>query len=222
APYGKPRFVDLIKGHLIDLKEDGSFRLNMKYFGFASSLSMTNRPFAELFGLSPREPESAMSQDYMDMAASVQKVTEEIMVRLARTLRRQTGAENLCLAGGVALNCVANGVIEREKIFRNIWIQPAAGDAGNALGAALASHYLHHKKIRRVVLPDAMKGAFLGPSYSDESIEGLLKDVSARYDRLEEPELLESVTRDLEEQQVVGWFQGAMEYGARSLGARSI
>lgn len=222
APYGKPRFVERIKSHLLDLKEDGSFRLNMKYFGFVSSLSMTNRHFSELFGLSPREPESAMTQDYMDLAASIQKVTEEIMVRLARTLQRDTGAENLCLAGGVALNCVANGVIAREKIFRKIWIQPAAGDAGNALGAALAGYHIDHERPRRVVHPDGMKGAFLGPSYSDEAIEGLLKEVAARYERLEEGPLLESVARDLEDQQVVGWFQGAMEYGPRSLGARSI
>lgn len=222
APYGKPVYAEKIKKHLLDIKEDGSFRLNMQYFSFASSLSMTNKKFAELFEIEAREPESAMTQTYKDLAASIQQVTEEIMLRLARTLRRESGQENLCLAGGVALNCVANGIIARENIFKNIWIQPAAGDAGSALGAALASYYLQHGKTRTVQKPDSMKAAFLGPAYSDSEIRNLLKEVGASFEELHKNSLLQIATRDLKDQKVVGWFQGSMEYGPRSLGARSI
>lgn len=222
APYGKPLYAQKIRDHLIDLKEDGSFRLNMEYFAFASTLSMTTEKFGQLFGVEARKPESAMEQIYKDLAASIQLVTEEIMVRLARKIRTDSGQENLCLSGGVALNCVANGIIAREKIFKNIWIQPAAGDAGSALGAALASYYLQHEKMRVIKTPDAMRGAFLGPAYSNEEIRGLLNEVGASFTELSNQDLLKTATEDLKDQKVVGWFQGAMEYGPRSLGSRSI
>ncbi len=222
APYGKPLYAQKIKEHLVDIKEDGSFRLNMEYFSFASSLSMTNKKFSQLFGIEAREAESAMTQIYKDLAASIQQVTEEIMLRLAHKIRQDSGQENLCLSGGVALNCVANGLIAREKIFKNIWIQPAAGDAGSALGAALASYYLQHEKIRLIQAPDSMKGAFLGPAYASEDIRNLLQEVGAHFEELSHESLLQTATKDLTEQKVLGWFQGAMEYGPRSLGARSI
>ena len=222
APYGKPIFAQKIKDNLLDIKEDGSFRLNMDYFSFASSLKMTNQKFADLFGAEVRQPESAMTQIYKDLAASIQQVTEEIMVRLARTIRRDSGQENLCLSGGVALNCVANGIIARENIFKNIWIQPAAGDAGSALGAALASYYLQHEKTREVQKPDSMKAAFLGPFFSNDEIRNFLIEVGAHFEELSHDNLLQLATKDLMDQKVVGWFQGSMEYGPRSLGARSI
>lgn len=222
APYGKPVYVEKILEHLLDLKEDGSFRLNMKYFTFASSLRMIGAEFSRLFALPPRAPEGPMPQEYKDLAASIQKVTEEVMLRLARTLRRQSGEKNLCLAGGVALNCVANGLIAREKIFENIWIQPAAGDAGGALGAALASTYLHHHLPRQPEASDSMHGAYLGPAYTDQEIENILQEQNILYRRCAPEELLELACADLQEQKVLGWFQGAMEYGPRSLGSRSI
>lgn len=222
APYGKARYVDLILRQLVDLKEDGSFRLNMDYFPFASSLSMTGKAFTKLFGFPPRSPEGPMPEHYKDMAASIQKVCEEIVLRLARSLRQQSGEKNLCLAGGVALNCVANGILAREKIFENIWIQPAAGDAGGALGAALASHHLNHRAPRRPLSPDQMRNAFLGPAYSDEQIEELLREQGACFEKLSRRDLIAGAVKDLQEQKVIGWFQGAMEYGPRSLGARSL
>ncbi len=222
APYGEPCFVDVILRELIDLKIDGSFRLNTKYFPFVSSLRMTNQNFAHLFGINPREPESALPQIYKNLAASIQKVTEEIMLRLAKTLKKQTGSENLCLGGGVALNCVANGVIAREKIFKNIWVQPAAGDAGSALGAAFASYHLHHKAKRAIQPPDKMRGSFLGPRYDKKSIHDFLQSVDAKFSELEKSEILSQTCQDLKDQKIVGWFQGSMEYGPRALGARSI
>lgn len=222
APYGKPLYVDKIKKHLIDIKEDGSFRLNMSYFRFASSMHMLDKKFARLFGVPARDAEGPMPEIYKDLAASIQKVTEEIMLRLAKTLKAQTGEKNLCLAGGVALNCVANGLIAREKIFENIWIQPAAGDAGGALGAALASYYLQHQAKRDVKPQDSMGNAYLGPSFSDQDIEAELKKSEFVFTRLSETDLVKQASEDLQDQKVVGWFQGAMEYGPRSLGSRSI
>jgi len=222
APYGQPIYVDLIKTHLLDLKDDGSFRLNMKYFAFTTSLQMTNRKFASLFGTTRRKPETQIEQIYKDLAASIQKVTEEILLKLVRTLKTQTGLENLCLAGGVALNCVANGIIARENLFANIWIQPAAGDAGGALGAALASYHLHHHRPRIAAAPDLMKFSLLGPTYNDPEIRILLDEVGAVYEYLEGDDLLLNAAQTLKEQNIVGWFQGPMEFGPRSLGARSI
>lgn len=222
APYGKPLYVDLIKRHLIDIKPDGSFRLNMKYFSFASSLSMTNAEFAKLFGAPVRDPEGPMQEIYKDMAASIQKVTEEVLLLLAKTLKSHTGDRNLCLAGGVALNCVANGFLSQHKIFDRIWVQPAAGDSGGALGAALASYYLQHNQSRKVESSDSMKCALLGPSFTDADIEEILQRHSISYRRLTDQERTQKALEDLLQQKVVGWFDGAMEYGPRALGSRSI
>jgi carbamoyltransferase len=223
APYGEPRFVDRILGNLLDLKEDGTFRLDMRYFGFATGLAMTNRRFHELFGGPPREPEGALGQREKDLARSIQAVTEDVVLRLARTLRRETGETRLCLAGGVALNCVANARIAREAGFDDVWIQPAAGDAGGALGAALAAWH-EHVGAPRVPSPgDGMKGALLGPRFDDAAIEETLRRFGAVAHVLPEEEDLLSQTADLLAQGgVVGWFQGAMEYGPRALGNRSI
>jgi carbamoyltransferase len=222
APFGDPKYVDLILQKLMDLKDDGSFRLDMKYFAFASSPAMTTPQFAELFGVPPRKPEGPMPEVYKDLAASIQKVTEEILLRLVRTVKAQTGEKNLCLAGGVALNCVANGRIARQNIFEGLWIQPAAGDAGGALGAALASYHLHHKKPRKIQIPDAMGNALLGPAYSATEIEEALQRWNISYEILNDEALIHQAVGDLENQKVIGWFQGAMEYGPRSLGSRSI
>ena len=223
APYGEPRYVDLITRHLIDVKQDGTFRLNMKYFGFATGMSMINRSFSALFGLPPRQPHQSIRQEHMDIARSIQHVIEEAVLKLARTLHKETGLPNLCLAGGVALNCVANGRVLREGPFENIWIQPAAGDAGGALGAALATwyQYLGHE---RTVLhgQDAMKGALLGPSFEDEEIKNFLDQEALTYKSYEEPELYEILASLLASGAVVGWFQDRMEFGPRALGARSI
>lgn len=223
APFGEPRFVEQIKKELIDIKDDGSFRLNMKYFGYLSGLQMTNARFASLFGAEARSSEAPLREIDMDLAASVQKVTEDVILKLARTLKKQTGASKLCLAGGVALNCVANGILLREKIFDQVWIQPAAGDAGSALGAALAATYLHYQTPRLVTSkPDLMKGAYLGSSYSDQEICSSLEKASARFHLLNADEVLEKTSQLLASQKVVGWFQGKMEYGPRALGSRSI
>ena len=223
APYGEPRFYDLIMNELVDVKEDGSLRLNMKYFGFATSLRMINSRFERLFGAPARKPESAISQVYMDVAASIQKVTEGIMLRLAETAYRLTLKENLVLSGGVALNCVANGRILRESRFKNIWIQPASSDAGGAIGAALSYYYLGLDNKRVVDPEDSMKGTFLGPEYSDEEIENRLKAFGAKYERFSDfDELIDRCARLLSEKKVIGWFQGRMEFGPRALGARSI
>ena len=222
APYGEPRFARLIRDELIDIKPDGSFRLNLDYFDYVTGLRMTNQRFDALFGAPPRRPETTMTQHYMDMAASVQAVTEEIVSRLATTLRSETGETALCLAGGVALNCVANGRLARDRVFDSLWIQPAAGDAGGALGAALTAWHLYFSGARTIRQPDAMSGALLGPAYDADAIETSLRAEDACFERLEETVLIDRVAALLESGAVVGWFQGAMEFGPRALGARSI
>jgi carbamoyltransferase len=228
APYGEPRYVRAILDELIDLREDGSLRLNMKYFDFAAGLRMTNARFDRLFGGPPRKAESQLTQREMDLARSVQEVTEEAMLRMARHVRRETGERNLCLAGGVALNCVGNGRILREGPFENIWIQPAAGDAGGSVGAALSVWYQYLGSERRVEDvcgaggADGMRGSYLGPEFTNDEIEEFLLTVGARYKRVARAELGETVARIIAEEKVVGWFQGRMEFGPRSLGARSI
>ena len=223
APYGEPRFADLIKEKLISVAEDGSFKLDMSYFNYATGLTMTNNKFNILFGGLPRSPETELTQREMDLAASIQKVTEEIVIKLAKGISKETGEKNLCLAGGVALNCVVNGILLRKKVFDNIWIQPAAGDAGGALGAALSIWYLHHKKKRKASSAlDSMKGAYLGPEFEDLEIESTLKACGAIYKKLEEEDLIEMVTAALVDKKAVGWMQGRMEFGPRALGSRSI
>ncbi len=223
APYGEPKYRDLILDELIDLKEDGSFRMNMRYFGYGSGLKMTNRRFARLFGGPPRKPESPLTRREMDLAASVQSVTEEIMLRMARHAQQLTASRHLCLAGGVALNCVGNGKILREKIFDHIWIQPAAGDAGGAVGAALMAWHHHFARGRKPSVPDAMNGAFLGPSFDTETI-GKFLEMHTSYDAspMDEKEMLARTAGLLSDGKVVGWFQGRMEFGPRALGGRSI
>jgi carbamoyltransferase len=228
APYGEPRYVKLILDELVDLREDGSLRLNMKYFDFAAGLTMTNRAFDHLFGGPPRKSETEVTQREMDLARSVQEVTEEAMLRMARHAHKETGERNLCLAGGVALNCVGNGRILREGPFEHVWVQPAAGDAGGSLGAALSVWYQYLGNERRVEdvcgggHADGMIGAYLGPEFSDDEIEEFLLTSGARYRRVERRELAEWVARLLAEENIVGWFQGRMEFGPRALGARSI
>src|SRR6056297_1722498 len=223
APYGEPKYAELIKDKLIHVAEDGSFQLDMSYFDYATGLTMTNRRFADLFGGPARQSESELTQREMDLAASVQQVTEEVVVKLARGIARETGEKNLCLAGGVALNCVANGILLREGIFDNIWIQPAAGDAGGALGAALCAWHLHHEQDRPSPAGrDGMKGAYLGPAYSDEDIEAALTRCGATFHKLDEQSLIDRVATALAEEKAVGWMQGRMEFGPRALGGRSI
>ena len=223
APYGEPVYADLIREKLITIAADGSFQLNMSYFDYATGLTMTNRKFDALFGGPPRTSETELTQREMDLAASVQKVTEDIVLELARGIAKETGERNLCLAGGVALNCVANGILLREKIFDNIWIQPAAGDAGGALGAALSAWYLHHNKERITSKErDAMKGAYLGPVFNDTEIETELNACGAVFKKLSESELIEEVASALADEKAVGWMQGRMEFGPRALGGRSI
>lgn len=223
APYGEPKYVDLIYRELIDLREDGSFRLNQRYFDYLAGLTMTNEAFHELFGGPPRKPESSLTQRDMDLARSVQDVCEEVMLRMARTAHRRTGLDALCMAGGVALNCVGNGRILRDGPFKQVWIQPASGDAGGALGVA---QLIHHRQLRqpRTVAPgcDAMKGAYLGPEFTPEEIETYLRSVNAVYRRMPESELLDAVAGFLADEHIVGWFSGRMEFGPRALGARSI
>ena len=223
APYGEPRYADLIREKLITVANDGSFQLDMSYFDYATGLTMTNKKFDALFGGPPRTSETELTQREMDLAASVQKVTEDIVLELARRIAKETGERNLCLAGGVALNCVANGILLREKIFDNIWIQPAAGDAGGALGAALSTWYLHHNKERVVSSErDAMKGAYLGPEFTDNEIENELTACGANFKKLSEIEMIEEVASALADEKAVGWMQGRMEFGPRALGGRSI
>jgi len=223
APYGEPRYADLIREKLITISDDGSFQLDMSYFDYATGLTMTNKKFDALFGGPPRTSETELTQREMDLAASVQKVTEDIVLELARGIAKETGERNLCLAGGVALNCVANGILLREKIFDNIWIQPAAGDAGGALGAALSIWYLHHNKDRVTVNKrDAMKGAYLGPKFTDKEIETELTACGANFKKLSESEMIEEVASALADEKAVGWMQGRMEFGPRALGGRSI
>ncbi len=222
APYGEPRYAQLILEHLIDVKPDGTFRLNLDYFNYTTGLTMTNERFDALFGGAPRKPEARLTQREMDVAASIQTVTDEIVLRLARSVHRELGVDYLCLAGGVALNCVANGRVLREGPFRDIWIQPAAGDAGGALGAALLVWHQYHGKPRAAREGDAMRGAFLGPSFSDAEIKQQLDSAGAVYRLLEESELIDEVVRLLAREAVIGWFQGRMEFGPRALGGRSI
>ncbi|HYQ70944.1 MAG TPA: carbamoyltransferase N-terminal domain-containing protein, partial [Gammaproteobacteria bacterium] len=222
APYGEPKYVDLILERLIDLKTDGTFRLNMEYFNYATGLTMTNRRFADLFGGPARTPETAIAQKEMDIARSIQEVTEEVVLRLTRTVHRELGSDYLCLAGGVALNCVANGRILREGPYKDIWIQPAAGDAGGALGAALVVWHHYHDKPRSVNGYDRMQGAYLGPQYGDDEIRKQLDALGAVYEYLDEAVLLERLSEVLAAENVVGWFQGRMEFGPRALGGRSI
>jgi carbamoyltransferase len=223
APYGEPKYVDLIYRELMDLREDGSFTLNQRYFNYLGGLTMTSPAFDELFGGPPRVPETNLTQREMDLARSVQVVCEEVMLRMARTVHRKTGAEALCLAGGVALNCVGNGRVLREGPFRQLWIQPAAGDAGGALGVAQLIWHRHLGAPRHVDgRRDGMKGAYLGPSYDADEIEAYLRSIGAGYRRLERDELLRTAARLLAEEKIVGWFNGRMEFGPRALGARSI
>ena len=223
APYGEPKYVDLIFKELIDLKEDGSFRLNMEYFGYCVGLTMTNNKFARLFGGPPRKAESKLTQRDMDLARSIQEVTEEIMFRMARHVRKQTGQQNLCLAGGVALNCVANGRILREGVFDNLWIQPAAGDAGGALGAALFVWHQYLEKTRQVDgQKDSQQGSYLGPSFAREEIHQYLIAQHIPFTEISEDDIPEKVADLIAAQNVIGWFQGRMEFGPRALGARSI
>jgi carbamoyltransferase len=222
APYGEPKYAKLILDHLIDLKPDGSFRLNMSYFDYCTGLTMTNERFAKLFGAPVRTPDKLLTPFHMDVAASIQAVLDEAVLRLTRSLAKKTGARNLCLAGGVALNCVANGKVLRDGRFDKIWIQPAAGDAGGAVGAALAAYYQFKGSPRIVASSDDMSGAFLGPQYSQSEIERRLKEVGARFDVLSEETVIETTAKALADQLAVGWFQGRMEFGPRSLGARSI
>ena len=223
APYGEPRYADRIRAHLIDLKPDGSFRLNTKYFDYETGLRMTNAAFEQLFGGRPRKMDEPLTQREMDLAASIQVVTEEAMLRLTRTLRSELDVENLCLAGGVALNCVANGRIAREAGFRNIWIQPAAGDAGGAVGAALSAWHEYYGRPREFADGwDRMSGAFLGPSFDGNQVGEALDRAGARYLRLDDAALLPRVAEILEACKIVGWFSGRMEFGPRALGARSI
>ena len=223
APYGEPKYVKAIYEHLIDLKPDGTFRLNMEYFNYCTGLTMTGRKFDDVFGGPPRKPESKLTQREMDLACSVQEVTEEVMLRVSRTLHRETGVENLCLAGGVALNCVGNGRILREGPFKNLWIQPAAGDAGGALGAALAAWHEYDEQPRPIPKGgDAMRGSYLGPSFTNEEIEQFLKKQDTPYVRLSDADLAKRVADELAGEKVVGWLQGRMEFGPRALGGRSI
>ena len=223
APYGEPRYADLIKEKLITVADDGSFQLDMSYFDYATGLTMTNKKFHALFGGPPRTSETELTQREMDLAASVQKVTEDVIIKLARGIAKETGESNLCLAGGVALNCVANGILLREKIFNNIWIQPAAGDAGGALGAALSTWYIHHGNERTVSKErDAMKGSYLGPEFSDTEIEAELNACGAVYEKRSENKIIDEVAETLSDEKAVGWMQGRMEFGPRALGGRSI
>ena len=222
APYGEPEYVDLILDKLIDLKEDGTFRLNMEYFNYATGLTMTNKRFAELFGAPARTPETQLAQKEMDIARSIQEVTEEVVLRLARTVHRELDVDYLCMAGGVALNCVANGRILREGPFKDIWIQPAAGDAGGALGAALVAWHDYHDKPRQVNGHDRMEGSYLGPRFQDATIKSQLDGMNAVYEQLDDAALDDKLGAILADEKVVGWFQGRMEFGPRSLGGRSI
>ncbi|MBU0656502.1 MAG: carbamoyltransferase [Gammaproteobacteria bacterium] len=222
APYGEPKYVDLILNNLLELRDDGTFRLNMEYFSYTTGLTMTNQRFADLFGSPPRKPESPLTQKEMDIAASIQAVTETVVLRLAQTVHKETGNDYLCLAGGVALNCVANGRLLRESKFRDIWIQPAAGDAGGALGAALSVWHEYLDNPRETNGTDQMQGAYLGPAFSPVKIRTWLDEQQIPYLELEEEQLLHGLGEILEKGNVVGWFQGRMEFGPRALCARSI
>jgi len=224
APYGNPKYKELILKELIDLKQDGSFRLNMRYFNYATGLTMTNDKFSNLFGEKVRDPKKELlTQFHMDIAASIQAVIEDIVLKLTTSISKETKIKNLCMAGGVALNCVANGKVLKKDIFKNIWLQPAAGDAGGSLGSALALWYQELGNSRHVETnSDDMKGSFLGPSFDDNQVETTLKSLGANYEKLTEEDLLDSVANELKNEKTIGWFQGRMEFGPRALGARSI
>ena len=222
APYGNPIYAETIKTNLIDIKPDGTFRLNLKYFKYHRGLRMTSRRFDQLFNQPPRKSESELTQFHMDLAASIQQVTEDIVLLLAKTLHKETGCENLCLAGGVALNCVANGRLQREGPFQKIWIQPASGDAGSALGAALVAWHQHFQQPRIAQPNDSMQGTYLGPNFSNQTITSYLNSIQAPFRTLEDPALFAELAALLDQGKVVGWFNGRMEFGPRSLGARSI
>ncbi len=222
APYGQPKYAQTILDHLIDLKPDGSFHLDMSYFDYCTGLTMTSAKFHDLFGAPPRAPGQALTQREMDLAASVQAVTEEAMLRLVRSAVVETGIDNVCLAGGVALNCVGNGKVLRDGAAKNLWIQPAAGDAGGALGAALIGHYLHLDQPRRAIQPDAMRGAYLGPEFTQADIEQRLSAAGAVFSVLNDAALFDACAQGLAAEKALGWFQGRMEFGPRALGGRSI
>ena len=222
APYGKPNYVNEIL-KIIDIKDDGTFRLDQSYFNYATGLTMTNKKFNDLFGQKPRNPKfDKLTQFHMDIASSIQKVTEDIMLKLSKSVQKEYGLKNLCLAGGVALNCVANGKILKEKIFENIWVQPAAGDAGGALGAALALWHIDQNNPRVINENDDMSGSYLGPEYSEDEIKKELKRMGAKFEILNEDEIIDRTSKDLSEGNAIGWFQGRMEFGPRALGSRSI
>ena len=223
APYGMPIYVDKIKDNLIDIKEDGSFHLDQSYFNYATGLTMTNKKFDNLFGQKVRDAKhEKLTQFHMDIAASIQKVTEDVMIMLTKSLKEEFNISNLCLAGGVALNCVANGKILKDKIFDNIWVQPAAGDAGGSLGAALALWYIEQNNPRKIDHNDSMQGSYLGPEYSQKEIEKQLDQIGAKYKIFKDHELIDIAATDLSKEEAIGWFQGRMEFGPRALGARSI
>jgi carbamoyltransferase len=223
APYGEPRFVQLIKDHLIDIKEDGTFRLDMQYFDYCTGLRMTNDKFARVFGGPARTSETQLTQREMDLAASVQVITEEVVLKLARSIAKETGERNLCLAGGVALNCVANGKLLREKYFDRIWLQPAAGDAGGALGAALVANHLYKSAPRKLNgSRDAMRGSYLGPKFQQPDVEQRLRAAGATFEVLDEQAMIERCAQALADGKALGWHQGRMEFGPRALGGRSI
>jgi carbamoyltransferase len=222
APYGEPKYSSLIKDHLIDIKEDGSFHMDMSYFNYCTDLTMTNDKFADLFGGSARQSEGMLTQREMDLAASVQAVTEEVVIKLAKGIRKSTGQKNLCLAGGVALNCVANGKLLRENVFDNLWMQPASGDAGGAIGAALGAYHLTLNQPRKIKACDAMKGSYLGPVYAQHDIEQRLKAAGALFTVVSEDDMIAETAQALADGKAVGWHQGRMEFGPRALGGRSI
>lgn len=222
APYGEPKYVKLILDHLLDLKPDGSFRLDQSYFNYCTGLTMTSPKFHTLFGSPPRKPEEKLEQRHMDLAASIQAVTEEVVLRLTRSIRNETGLRNLCLAGGVALNCVANGKVLRDGKFEDLWIQPASGDAGGALGAALAIHHIHLDRPRVATGFDSMRGAYLGPAFEQGDIECRLTAVGAKFTVMDDRALFQAGASAMSEGKALGWFQGRMEFGPRALGSRSI
>lgn len=223
APYGSPKYKKLILDELIDLKNDGSFHLNLKYFNYCTGLTMINEKFENLFGGKARKGQEKLTKFYMDIACSIQAVTDEVMLSLVRHVNQITGEKNLCLAGGVALNCVANGKILRQGLFKNIWIQPAAGDAGGALGAALFTYYQILNKQRRFnSTKDSMEGSYLGPEFKSRDIEKILRKEKIKYKKMTEEKLINAVSSLINDQKVIGWFQGRMEFGPRALGNRSI
>jgi carbamoyltransferase len=222
APYGVPKYKDKILSNVVDLKDDGSFRLDLSYFDYCTGLRMTSDKFHQLFGGLPRKSDELLTQDHMDMAASIQAVCEEIVLRLTRSLAKEHGVDSLCLAGGVALNCVANGKVLRDGAFKNLWIQPAAGDAGGALGAALSAYYHFKRQPRQVNPRDAMRGSYLGPDFTNDAIAAQLTEAGAKFTMLSDEELIKTAATDLAHDKALGWFQGRMEFGPRALGGRSI